>query len=98
MSRERNEWAAREISRTPIGSVIETIRNSGADEAGLVPARVRGLELLGRQRADPLQQLELVAKVRPHHLGAVGRDRERDSVPLERVQRLPQSVLVGERL
>ncbi len=39
------------------------------------------LAQLGRvERADPLEQLELVAEMRAHHLRAVGRDRERDAV------------------
>ena len=52
----------------------------------------------GVERADPLQQLELVAQVRAHHLGAVGCDRERDAVLLEGCERLADRVLVGEGL
>ena len=37
--------------------------------------------------ADPLEQLELVAEMRPHHLGPVGRDRERDAVVDEGAER-----------
>src|SRR5918993_392897 len=72
--------------------------DASADEAGLVAAAVRLVELLVRERADPLQQLELVAEVGPHHLGAVGGDRERDAVLLERIERVPERLLVRERL
>ena len=50
------------------------------------------------ERADPLQQLELVAQVRAHHLRAVRRDRERDAVLDEGAERVADRVLVGERL
>src|SRR6185312_1479714 len=61
-----------------------------ADEAGVVAARVRLCELLLRQRARPQQQVELVAKVCPHHLRAVGGDREEDSVVDEHAEDVTQ--------
>src|SRR5207248_7451445 len=39
-----------------------------ADEARLMPARLRGSQFLFIQRADPLQQIELVSQVGVHHL------------------------------
>ena len=39
------------------------------------------------ERADPLEQLELVAEMRAHHLRAVGGDRERDAVVDEGAER-----------
>ena len=61
-------------------------------------ARVCLLEPVLVERTDPVDECELVAKVRPHHLGAVGRDRERDAVLDEAPERLADIVLVGERL
>lgn len=58
------------------------------DEARFVASSVRFAELLLVERADPAQELELVAEVRPHHLWAVGRDRERHVVVDERPERL----------
>ena len=46
--------------------------------------------------ADPLEQLELVAEVRAHHLRPVGRDRERDAVVDEGAERGAHRILVRE--
>src|SRR5262245_39352044 len=64
------------------------------DETRLVAARVRLFELLLRQRADPQQQVELVAEVRTHHLRPVRGDREDDAVADERAEDVPHLVLV----
>src|SRR5262249_21571175 len=69
-----------------------------ADEAGLVTARVRLFELLLRQRADPQQQVELVAEVRAHHFRAVRGDREEDAAVDERPKDVPHFVLVAKCL
>ena len=61
-------------------------------------AAVRGLELLGRERADSLEQLELVAQVRVHHLRPVGGDREGDAVVREGPEGVADGVLVRQRL
>ena len=58
--------------------------------------RVRARDALLVERADPVQELELVAQVRPHHLRPVRRDRERDLVLDEPVERLADGVLVSE--
>ena len=47
--------------------------------------------------ADAQKQLELVAQVRPHHLGPVRGDREGDAAVGERPDRVAERVLVGER-
>jgi hypothetical protein len=49
-----------------------------------VPAYACLLELVVVERADPPQQVELVAEVRPHHLRAVRGDRELDASPFFR--------------
>ena len=69
-----------------------------APERRSVPARVRLAELGLVERADPEQELELVAQVRPHHLRAVGRDRERHVVLDERPDGVAHGVLVRQRL
>src|SRR3954468_7375314 len=69
-----------------------------ADEARLVPARVRLVQFLLIERPDPEQQLELVAEVRSHHLRAVGGDREAHAALDERAERAPHRRLVRERL
>src|SRR6476619_5759151 len=51
-----------------------------ADEGGPMTPLVRRLRLILVEGANACQELELVAQVRPHHLGAVRRDRERHSV------------------
>src|SRR5262249_40559651 len=66
-----------------------------ADEARLVAARVGLFQLLLRQRADPEQQVELVAEVRPHHLRPVRGDREEDAVADERAEDVAHLVLVA---
>src|SRR5581483_6901285 len=57
---------------------------SAAHEARLVPARVRLVQLVLRERADAQKHVELVTQVCPHHLRAVRRDREADAVLDER--------------
>src|SRR3954471_6303808 len=57
-----------------------------AHERSLVPAPVRLVDLVLVEGADPQEQLELVAQVRPHHLWPVGGDRERDAVLDERAE------------
>src|SRR5439155_25407969 len=69
-----------------------------SDEARLVAAGVRLAQLVLVERADPQQELDLVAEVRTHHLGPVGGDRERDAVVRERAERVAHRVLVRERL
>src|SRR4029079_2486998 len=59
------------------------------DERGCVAACVRSREALLVEGPDPVEKVELVAEVRPHHLGPVGGDRERHLVldePGERLQ------------
>ena len=63
-----------------------------------MPPRVRLAQLLLVEGADPEEQLELVAEVRPHHLRPVRRDREGDLVLDERADRLADGVLVRKRL
>ena len=53
---------------------------AGGDEARFVASPIGFFELVLRQRADAPQELELVPEVRPHHLRAVGGDREADLV------------------
>src|SRR5207247_9699556 len=66
------------------------------DEACLVAVPVRLNQLVLVEGADPPQQLELVAQVRPHHLRAVRGDREGHSVLDEGPERLTDGVLVRE--
>ena len=68
------------------------------DERRVVAALVREPELGLLERADPHQQLELVPQVGLHHLGPVGRDRERHTVLDEGPERLPYLGLIPERL
>ena len=63
-----------------------------------VAARVRLAEPILVDSSDPEQELELVPQVRPHHLRAVRRDRERHLVLRERANVIAHGVLVGERL
>ncbi len=62
-----------------------------------MPAPVGLLELVSVERTDAPKQLELVAEVRPHHLGAVGRDREAHVAAAERADGVSQRVLVRKR-
>ena len=61
-------------------------------------ACVRLAEPVLVESADPEQELELVPQVRPHHLRAVRRDRERHLVLGERANDVAHGVLVGQRL
>ena len=66
-------------------------------EGRVVAARVHRAEVSLRKRAGAQQQLELVAQVRPHHLGPVRGNREGDAAVGERPDRVAESVFVGER-
>src|SRR5439155_9660300 len=68
----------------------------GGDEACLVAVPVCLSQLVLVEGADPLQQLELVAQVRPHHLRPVRGDREGDSVLDEGAEGLANGVLVRQ--
>src|SRR5207249_3267606 len=68
------------------------------DERGRMPALVRDRQVFALQCADPDEQLELVAKMRPHHLRPVGGDRERDAVVEESAEGVTQGVLRLESL
>src|SRR5918911_3534948 len=67
-----------------------------AYESRLVPARIDLAQRVGADSPEVEEQPQLVAQVRPHHLGPVGRDRERDIAVRENGDGLAQSVLVGE--
>ena len=69
-----------------------------ADEARGVAAGVRLAQLVRVERADALEQLELVPEVRSHHLRPVRRDRERDAVVDEGAEGRADRLLVGQRL
>src|SRR4051812_43981372 len=69
-----------------------------ADEARFVPTAVRLVELIPGEGADALEQLELVAQVRSHHLWAVGGDREPDAAVDEHAEHLSHRSLVRKRL
>ena len=60
-------------------------------------ARVRSREAVLVERSDPVEKLELVAKVRPHHLRPVRGDRERHVVLDEPVERLADGPSVSEQ-
>src|SRR5204862_1296483 len=85
---------------TPLWSVQldDGLEASTPDEARRMPARVGGAKLVLGERTDPLEQLELVAQVRAHHLGAVRRDGERDAVLDEGAEGVTHGRLVRERL
>ena len=79
------------------GSVARHAVRGDADrspERGRVPPRVRLAQPVLVERADPKQELELVAEVRAHHLRPVRRDRERHVVVGERPDRVADGVLV----
>src|SRR5215218_4811966 len=67
-----------------------------AYEGGLVAPRVHFVECFRLEGADVEQELKLVAKVRSHHLGPVGGDRERDVAIDEGRHALAQGRLVRE--
>src|SRR4051794_9214781 len=66
-------------------------------EGGVVASSVHSVQISLRQGAHTQEQLELVAQVRPHHLGPVGRDCEGDAAVGEGAQGVAEGVLVGER-
>src|SRR4051812_3398326 len=66
-------------------------------ERGFVAPCVHGVQIRLRQSARAQQQLELIAKVRPHHLGPVGSDREGHAAVGERPDRVAEGVLVDQR-
>src|SRR5215207_5757888 len=67
-----------------------------AYERGLVAPRVHFVKCFRLEGADVEQELKLVAKVRSHHLGPVGGDRERDVAIDEGRHALAQGRLVRE--
>src|SRR5262245_22571988 len=70
----------RRAERRPDLSLEGRQQAARRDEARFVTAGVRLAQLGLVERADPPQQLELVAEMRAHHLGPVGRDREAHAV------------------
>src|ERR687888_276386 len=68
------------------------------EEARFVPTPIRGRQLVLVERSDSAQKLELVTEMRPHHLRAVRGDRELHFGIDECTERVPDRLLVRERL
>src|ERR671936_25649 len=94
LTRRRNfGWYSLRSSFLLAGPLARDALADRRDEARLVTAAVGFRQLVLVQRRDAAQEIELVAEVRPHHLGAIGRDGERHAVVDERAEGLAHRFL-----